>query len=279
MTYLALGRVSNLPTVWTNVLAATVLAGGDVFAGRTIALAAAISCLYVGGMFLNDAFDREHDAVFRPERPIPSGRITARSVFIIGYGLLAGGVIALVPAGAKTFAWGSGLAALIIYYDCRHKQDLFSPAVIALCRTLVYCVVSVAVAGVVTRTAAIGGMLVAAYVTGLSYAAKQESRADVAAVWPLVLLFAPFMYAWRMAVRVDGSTAVLGAFLIWVILAVRLLRRGGASIPRGVVRLLAGIALLDAALILRFTDRADVAALAIAGFVLAIAWQRWVAAT
>ena len=31
-TLLRLGRVSNLPTVWTNVVAATALAGGDPLA-------------------------------------------------------------------------------------------------------------------------------------------------------------------------------------------------------------------------------------------------------
>ena len=86
--YLRLGRVSNLPTVWTNCLAGTLLACGGfdpiVFAPAMVAT----SMFYVAGMFLNDAFDRDFDSQCRPERPIPSGEVTSRKVFTVGFGLL-----------------------------------------------------------------------------------------------------------------------------------------------------------------------------------------------
>src|SRR4051794_17851653 len=93
--YLRLGRVSNLPTVWSNTLAGIVLAGyqptHDLFATPVLFvwLALAMSLLYVGGMFLNDAFDQEIDAKERPERPIPSGLVSSSEVYSIGFGLLA----------------------------------------------------------------------------------------------------------------------------------------------------------------------------------------------
>ena len=37
----------------------------------------AMSLFYVGGMYLNDYFDRAIDARERPERPIPAGDISA----------------------------------------------------------------------------------------------------------------------------------------------------------------------------------------------------------
>ena len=86
---LRLGRISNLPTVWTNVLVGVLLAGGSLADPRLPLLMLALSLFYVGGMFLNDAFDREFDAQHRPERPIPSGQVSARQVFVIGFGLLA----------------------------------------------------------------------------------------------------------------------------------------------------------------------------------------------
>src|SRR4051812_7533986 len=46
-TALRLGRVSNLPTVWTNVLAGIALAGGDPTLGRAAPLALAVSLFYV----------------------------------------------------------------------------------------------------------------------------------------------------------------------------------------------------------------------------------------
>ena len=61
-TFLELGRVSNLPTVLSNVLTGSVLGAGHLAwgAGQWVApgVAALASVLfYVGGMFLNDAFD------------------------------------------------------------------------------------------------------------------------------------------------------------------------------------------------------------------------------
>ena len=279
LTLLELGRVSNLPTVWTNILAATVLAGAEVQLARTVTLAGAISSLYVAGMFLNDAFDREYDARYRPERPIPAGRISARTVFTTGLTLLAAGVVILSTLGLRAAAWGFGLAALIFYYDVNHKRDPFSPVLIALCRALVYCIVSVAVAGLVTRAAATGGALVAAYVTGLSYAAKQEGRPALAAVWPLALLFTPFVYLTPVLRQVDPAAGVFLVFLLWVVFAARRLVRGGASIGLGVIRLLAGIALLDALLMLRAGAPVELVAIAVLAFTATRALQRWVPAS
>ena len=65
---LRLGRVSNLPTVWTNVLAglALTVAGGQAghVAGtnQIIVLMIAMTFFYLGGMYLNDAFDADIDA-------------------------------------------------------------------------------------------------------------------------------------------------------------------------------------------------------------------------
>src|SRR5262245_41794258 len=49
----------------------------------------ASACLYWGGMVWNDYFDREQDYRERPERPIPSGRVSLREAYWLGVGLLA----------------------------------------------------------------------------------------------------------------------------------------------------------------------------------------------
>jgi len=84
-TFLILGRVSNLPTVWSNCLAGWWLGGGGNFRNLPFLLAGA-TFLYVGGMFLNDAFDAEFDRRYRKERPIPSGMIELKSVWRWGLG-------------------------------------------------------------------------------------------------------------------------------------------------------------------------------------------------
>ena len=143
---LQLGRVSNLPTVWTNVMTGVVVAGGAPGDGRVPWLLAAMSLCYVAGMFLNDAFDRDFDARHRPERPIPSGATSAAAVSGAGFGMLAAGVAMLAWVGfgyADGTAWrpvaaGFGLAAAIVYYDWHHKANRLSPFVMGLCRMLVY---------------------------------------------------------------------------------------------------------------------------------------------
>ena len=104
---LKLGRISNLPTVWTNALAGVVLAGGATGDARVPWVLLALSLCYVAGMFLNDAFDREFDSRHRPERPIPAGEVTAATVFGAGFAMLAIGVALLAWIGYG-FSGGTG---------------------------------------------------------------------------------------------------------------------------------------------------------------------------
>ncbi len=96
-TLLRLGRISNLPTVWTNVLAGSIIAGGGQSPNEIAPIMVAMTAFYVGGMYLNDYFDRAIDARDRPGRPIDAGEIRAGSVLSIGFGLLAFGVALMTP--------------------------------------------------------------------------------------------------------------------------------------------------------------------------------------
>src|SRR5258706_13541584 len=89
---LVLGRVSNLPTVWSNCLAAWLL-GGDGGWSMLVWICAAATLVYSGGMYLNDAFDVEFDRAYRRERPIPSGAISPGAVWAVGGMMLAAGAL------------------------------------------------------------------------------------------------------------------------------------------------------------------------------------------
>src|SRR6266404_7405681 len=111
-TLQVLGRVSNLPTVWSNCLAGWWLGGAGhpeklplLFVGATL--------LYIGGMYWNDAFDEEFDLQFRKERPIPAGRISLETVWRLGMLWLGTGAFTLVCAGRATGAFGLVLLAAI----------------------------------------------------------------------------------------------------------------------------------------------------------------------
>jgi 4-hydroxybenzoate polyprenyltransferase len=284
--YLLLGRVSNLPTVWTNVLAGAALAGGSAGPRALGALALAASLLYTGGMFLNDAFDREIDARERPERPIPSGRVPARRVFAIGFGLLATGVLALLavalrPGRGGWAAVGAGiaLAALIVAYDAWHKGNPLSPLLMGLCRVLVYVTVALAVAGSVGPAVAGGAAALLCYLIGLTYVAKQENLTEVRNLWPVAFLAVPFLYALPSLGAAGAGGIFYPAFLAWIAYALWwLVRPGRRDIRRAVVSLIAGISLLDAVLIAGTGDPVG-AAWTVLGFALTLVLQRVVPGT
>lgn len=172
--YLLLARVSNLPTVWTNVLAGMTISQAPPSWPLAAALSAAISLMYCGGMFLNDAFDSDVDARFRPDRPIPAGEVPRRRVFAVGFALVGAGVLLVAASGSQAaLAWGLLLAGAIIYYDARHKTDPLGPLVMGLCRGLVYCVAAAAAAGMVSATVVWMAVIMTGYVVALTWVAKQ----------------------------------------------------------------------------------------------------------
>jgi 4-hydroxybenzoate polyprenyltransferase len=171
-----LGRVSNLPTVWTNVLAGAAF-NGVVAPGVVVPVALATSLMYVAGMFLNDAFDRRWDAEHRPERPIPAGEVSARAVFLWGFGLLALGVaiLALGPGEGRAALPGLGLAALIVLYDVSHKRNPIAPLVMGACRVAVYVVAARAAAPAWGPPLFVGGAFLLSYLVMLTLVARQET--------------------------------------------------------------------------------------------------------
>jgi 4-hydroxybenzoate polyprenyltransferase len=185
-----LARVSNLPTVWSNVLAGTAagsaIDGWSAVDGPTLAVTLlSASAFYTGGMFLNDAFDEPYDRSARPERPIPRGDVTRREAFTVGGALLAFGVLMIAP-GAQAMLLGAALAGAIVFYDARHKGQPFAPLVMGACRGLVY-LIAATMAGAIGRAAAAGALMMVAYVAGLTVVAR---RAGADARWLVPALIA-----------------------------------------------------------------------------------------
>lgn len=174
---LRLGRVSNLPTVWTNVMAGLALNGGPASPPIVIGLGCALSALYVGGMFLNDAFDAKWDSENRAERPIPMGLVRARTVFVGGFALIGVG-LALLVFGTQTLeviAAGVALAGLIVLYDVSHKRNPAAPVIMGLCRVGVYVVAAFTTNPVLHAPVFWGAGVLLAYLIFLSTLARKET--------------------------------------------------------------------------------------------------------
>jgi 4-hydroxybenzoate polyprenyltransferase len=278
-TALTLGRVSNLPTVWTNALAGALLAGARDPGAELALVVLAFSLFYMGGMFLNDAFDSPWDARERPERPIPSGAADAREVFFWGFGLLAAGVLVLALFGREAAMAGMALAGAITYYDWNHKTNPLSPVVMGLCRALIYIGAALCYTVVLPGALWWGSLVLVCYLIGLTYIAKQETLARVENLWPLAFLAVPVLYgAWLIA-----PAPLVAPFWVlfcgWMALALWLLRRRRrGDIPRAVVGLIAGISLLDA-LLIAASGLPGLALAALAGFGFTLFLQRYIAGT
>ncbi|OWV07411.1 4-hydroxybenzoate polyprenyltransferase [Micromonospora wenchangensis] len=112
-------------------------AAAGVLGPRTAGLAGASVLLYWAGMAANDWADRGLDAEERPERPIPSGRITPAAAAGVAAGLTAAGLgLAAAVGGRRAAAVALPLAATIWGYDLAAKNTAAGPAVMAACRGL-----------------------------------------------------------------------------------------------------------------------------------------------
>ena len=283
---LRLGRVSNLPTVWTNVLAGAVLSGAVLSAVDVLVLMLALSLFYIAGMYLNDAFDAAHDAVNRPTRPIPAGVVSRATVMgagavmmAVALALLVGLAVAGGGLGLPGVAGGVALIAAIVAYDAWHKGNPVSPVIMGLCRLLVYVTVAAALVGSLQLQVIWAAGMALCYLIGLTYAAKQEDLKTPGRLWPLLFLAAPFVYALPLLAQIGVGAAVYVVLLAVVLYAVSLMmRRQRANIGRVVSLLIAGICLLDA-LFIAGAGQPMLALLAALGFPLTLIFQRWIPGT
>jgi 4-hydroxybenzoate polyprenyltransferase len=246
-TLLVLGRVSNLPTVWTNCLAGWWLGGGKNYWSLPCLLLG-VSALYIGGMYLNDACDLEFDRQRRPERPIPSGKIALCLVWRIGFGLLIFGVL-------DCYLWDfvAGVVALllagsILIYNLTHKVLMASPWLMGGCRFWVYILAGTMGARGLNGYTIFCGAALAFYIVGLSYVAKRETFHASVPYWSAVLLTVPIGLALVMndgefRVKAEWISAVL---LLWLVRSVHTIFWSSEIMAgRIVANLLAGIVFVD----------------------------------
>lgn len=133
---LQLCRVPNVFTAMSNVLAGIVLARGGCIEAGDLRLVAASALLYLSGMVLNDYFDRNIDAIERPARPIPSGRVSKGAALAFGLLLMGSAMLLVAPLGAAVQLVAGGLGLAILAYDGWLKNTGLSAVSMGLCRSL-----------------------------------------------------------------------------------------------------------------------------------------------
>ncbi|MET7302629.1 SCO3242 family prenyltransferase [Embleya sp. NPDC005575] len=129
-------RVPAALSVPGDVLVGAAASGG-LLRGREAALPVASVCLYWAGMALNDYADRDLDAKERPDRPIPSGRISPDEALATAAGLTAAGMtIGAWAGGRRRLPAVLGLAGAVWTYDLVLKGTPAAPMGMALARGL-----------------------------------------------------------------------------------------------------------------------------------------------
>jgi 4-hydroxybenzoate polyprenyltransferase len=215
---------------------------GSANRASLLILCAGCTLLYLGGMYLNDAFDAGFDSRFRPERPIPSKRISRKAVTLLGSLWMAGGVLILLPS---SHGWAVALAGLILVYNALHKRTAMATFIMAGCRVLIYPLAGAAAGLALPEmpwTLWAAALSMGLWILVLSLLARTESGPAIVRKGVAGLLAAPLV--------VETVVHGRGAWIAGLVLALwigrcLLVLRGEPRPQKTVADLLAGIPLVD----------------------------------
>jgi len=229
---------------------------------------------YAAGMVLNDVCDLAIDREERPERPLPSGRISLRSAVAVGNILMAiGSVAACGTAIAAHKPWpalvGALLTAAVWIYNRHAKATSLGPAVMGSCRSLNWLLGMTAAGGPQAAYEWLLPIGMGVYVMGITVYARdeaEESRSGRLAAGMAIMLvgLATAGLAPWLAARAGGAGAWLtGAkltnwLLLWGMLTASILLRAvlgvfdpaSGRVQQAVGNAIMSIITLDAVLVL-----------------------------
>ena len=280
LTWLQLMRLPTVFTALSNILCGFLLTHlfrvGELSQQTDLwfLLASSIG-LYLGGMVLNDVFDAKLDAVERPERPIPSGRISRRAAAIFGGVLITTGVAAASFVGTNSLLVSAMIVPCVLAYNGFLKSTVVAPLGMGTCRFLNLMLGASAVDGSMWQSTP---MTVAAalgiYIVGVTLFARNEagrSSKSVLFSGVIIVLTGLGLDAWLINHAGLSREAISGSRMALLLLGLNLLMRAAAAIPdpkphrvqRTVGLMLLCIILIDAIVVFGLTGDAKLAALVV----------------
>lgn len=272
--WLTLARVSNSPTVASNVLAGAALGGALVPTGSIGLLVIAMVAFYIAGMLLNDVCDFQWDLTHRPDRPLVQGVVSRQTTLVATLVLFGLASVLLWLVEPRAFLGGLILIGCIVAYDLWHKSNPLSPLIMAACRLMVYAIAFAAFAWPPTLMLIVAGSLLVVHVVGLTAIAKSEVEPKLVGYWPAALLsLPPLLFMTQVPIP-----AVLEAG--WIGYSTRsVYRPAGRRIGVAIAQLIAGISLIDALVLIAAGAPPLTVALALCAFGLTLLLQRYVQGT
>ncbi|MFF5308617.1 SCO3242 family prenyltransferase [Streptomyces massasporeus] len=167
-------RLPALFSVPGDVLAGTAATGASPGTRTLLAIASSL-CLYEAGMALNDWADRDVDAVERPHRPLPSGRIRPAAALTAACVLTGAGLALAAGAGRPALAVATPLAATVWAYDLGLKHTPAGPVAMGTARGLDLLLGAAATSGS-TRPALPSAALLGTHTLAVTTVSRQEAQ-------------------------------------------------------------------------------------------------------
>ncbi len=188
LAWAQLARIGLAPSAPSNVILGGLIASSPALPTLLplFGLCLASIALYLGGMVLNDWFDRGIDSLERPGRPIPSGRVSANAarnagIFLLVVGIGIAGVVSFSLQCPLAVCYAGMIAVLVIAYNGWAKSTIWGPVFMGSCR-LVNVLLGTAVACALPNTYAIlASISVGCYIAGVTTMARYE--AQIVPVW------------------------------------------------------------------------------------------------
>jgi UbiA prenyltransferase family len=277
MSWLQLLRLPTVCTALSNILCGCLIThqwriSDALRAPELWWLLSASAGLYLGGMVLNDVFDASLDARERPERPIPSGRISRRAATAGGAGLTILGVFCAGGAGTQSLWVALMIVMAVLLYNGCLKATPAAPLGMALCRFLNLLLGTSAVAWAGWSAAPVQAAIgLAVYVCGVTLFARDESgrsRTLPLSAGLLLLVSGLVWDGWVVHHHGQNPSVIRGAQMALLLLGLNLLMRGAravtcpgpAIVQRTVGLMLLCIILRDAIVVFGMTGEAKLAA-------------------
>jgi 4-hydroxybenzoate polyprenyltransferase len=135
-------RPANIVTAVADILAGIAIVSIPVSSIRAfwpaiLLLCLSTACLYGGGIVFNDVFDVELDKIERPERAIPSGKVSLKEAVMLGTILLCTGVLSALFVSIVSGVIAAATALCALLYDKFGKHHpFFGPLNMGMCRGL-----------------------------------------------------------------------------------------------------------------------------------------------
>lgn len=137
LPYLQLCRAPALFSAWADILVSARMARDDWPPTSTLLwLLVSTSGLYLSGMIFNDIADFREDLAERPNRPLPSGRVSKQTAWLLAIGLMLIGNLAAWQFKPETGWCAAILSVAILVYDFSMRGNFFAFASMGICRGL-----------------------------------------------------------------------------------------------------------------------------------------------